>query len=286
MPQENRPGHAADETLVAMRAQLAQSMVHREPVAGVEIREETLGGCPVLLISPKRPRMFLLYLHGGGFRMGSPAGIAPYLTQVADALSATVVAVKYRLAPEYPYPAALDDAVATWDALEQLAGDDGVPVMVAGDSAGGGLAASLVAKLLADGRAVPTAVVTLSAWADLRLTAASFEENAEKDSVFSLERASKGSAMYLQGHPAVDPLVSPVLADWSGAPPFLLQVGDGEVLRDDSRALAAAVIAAGGTATVEEYPGEQHVWHYAYPDTPGSRTAVESIRRWVAALLE
>jgi acetyl esterase/lipase len=155
-------------------------------------------------------------------------------------------------------------------------------LVVGGDSAGGGLAAALLQRLADDDLPAPAGVVLLSPWADLRLTAPSYTANAATDGLFSLEAATEAAAMYLVGHPAADPLVSPVLADWSGSPPLLIHASTSEVLRDDARELARAARAAGADVRLEEYADQPHVWHYgAAAGVPEALAALSAVGRFV-----
>jgi acetyl esterase/lipase len=210
-----------------------------------------LGGCEVLRASsPEPPRARVLHLHGGGYRMGMPEMDAPFAEALAGRCGVEVILPRYRLAPEHPFPAGLNDALAALDALPA-----DMPVILSGGSAGGGLAAALAA-LCGPGIA---GLALLSPWLDLRLTAPSLDANAASDPLFSREAATLAAELYLQGHDPADPLASPVLADTSGFPPTLIAVGTGEVLLDDSRTMAARLERAGIAARLIEVPGMDHV---------------------------
>lgn len=217
----------------------------------------------------------LVYLHGGGFRMASALAYRAYGSQLARLLGGRVLLVDYRLAPEHPYPAALDDTYAAFRWVVE-SGTPAGRVAVAGDSAGGGLAASLALRTGADADR-PAAVVCLSPWVDLTLTAATYTSNAASDAMFSLTAATDGSALYLGDHERTDPLVSPVFGDWAGTAPLLIQVGSGEVLLDDSKRLAEVASAAGVDVTLRIYDDMPHVWQMNYPAFPEAVTAVEEL---------
>ena len=219
-------------------------------------------------------------MHGGGFRIASALAYRAYSSHLAAVIGARVVTIDYRLAPEHPYPAALEDVVCAYRALL----DDGVAssrLVVAGDSAGGGLVASLVLAARAEALPLPAGVVCSSPWVDLTVRAASYETNADTDRLFSLESATTAAATYLDGHDPADPLVSPVFGDWTGAPPMLVQVGDVEVLLDDALRLAARASDAGVDVTLHVEPEMPHIWPMSYPAFPEAVDAVEEIAAFV-----
>jgi monoterpene epsilon-lactone hydrolase len=222
----------------------------------------------------------LLWFHGGGYRLGSTAGFARWNAHLAAAGAVEVIAVEYRLAPENPFPDALMDAVLAYSALvgEAVAG----PIFVGGESAGGGLAAALLLEIAARGLPEVAGAVLCSPWLDLRNTAASFTDNAATDQLFPQASADTASALYRAGHPATDPLVSPVLGNWSNHPPILVQASAAESLRDDAVLLGQRC----PSAAVELYDGLPHAWHIGYPDAPGTVEAVTSIRRFLDATTE
>lgn len=221
----------------------------------------------------------LLYLHGGGYVSGSPGTHRALTARLGQAAGARVFALDYRLAPEYPFPAAVEDA---WSAYWWLLTQGVAPgqIVVAGDSAGGGLTVALMLALRAAGMPLPAAGVCLSPWFDLALTARSLEANYQSD---YLNRAilDASAVMYLDGHDTREPLASPLYADLRGLPPLLLQVGTAEMLLDDSRRFAARARAAGVDVTLEEYAGMVHVWHFTYLLEPRARQAVAAIGEFV-----
>ncbi len=276
------PRPPAGETLVEQRARIDRTLGGLPLAAGTIAQPARIGDVPVIGCRPvdlPADAPTIVYLHGGGFRTASALAYRTYGSHLAARCAAHVVVVDYRLAPEHPYPAALDDTVAVYDAL--AADRSGRRIVVAGDSAGGGLAASLVLRCLAGRRPVPSGVVCTSPWADLRVDAPSFDTNATTDQLFSAEAARQASATYLAGHDPADPLVSPVRGDWHGGPPMLIQVSEAEVLLDDARALAAAARAGGVDVTVQLEPGMPHIWPVSYPAYPEAVAAVEQIAGFV-----
>jgi acetyl esterase/lipase len=279
------PPPPADETLPEQRARIDALMSQMPLAAGVVAVEGPIGGVPAIECRPEGdgadPTLpVVLYLHGGGFRIASALAYRSYMSHLAAVIGARVVVIDYRLAPEHPYPAALQDVVAAYRGLL----DQGVApgrVVVAGDSAGGGLAASLVLSARAEGLPAPAGIVCSSPWADLTVTAKSYEANAATDRLFSRESAETAGAMYLAGHDPADPLVSPVFGDWVGAPPMLVQVGDVEVLLDDALRLAARASEAGVEVTLHVEPEMPHIWPMSYPAFPEAVAAVEEIAAFV-----
>jgi acetyl esterase/lipase len=281
------PPPPPDETLAEQRTRI-DTMMSGLPLAdGVTAVERTVGGVPAIECTPDGhqgdgpdDRPVVLYLHGGGFRIASALAYRAYASHLARVVGARVVVIDYRLAPEHPYPAALDDAVSAYVALL----DEGVApghLVVAGDSAGGGLAASLVFAARSRDLPAPAGVACSSPWVDLTVTAASYTTNAATDRLFSRDSATTAAAMYLAGHDPTDPLVSPVSGDWAGAPPMLIQVGDIEVLHDDARLLAERARDAGVDVTLHVEPEMPHIWPMSYPAFPEAVSAVEEIAAFV-----
>lgn len=199
----------------------------------------------------------LLYLHGGAYCVGSPRTHRAITGRLALHADARVFAADYRLAPEHPFPAAVDDAVAAYRGLI-AAGHVPDRTILAGDSAGGGLAVAAALRLRELGLPPPGALVVFSPWVDLRETPR--PQPPAGDVMISEPWVRECARFYLAGHDAADPLASPIAADLRGLPPTLIQVGSDEVLLDDSRRLHAALAAAGVPAALEEYPRRWHVF--------------------------
>jgi acetyl esterase/lipase len=204
---------------------------------------------------------------------------------LAALAGARLVSVDYRLAPEDPFPCGLDDAVTAYRSLDDGL-DAAVPVVLAGDSAGGGLAASLLGEIERLGLRPPASIGLLSPWLDLRNTAASFESNAASDPVFPLASAAEAADMYLGGQDASDPRVSPLLADWSGRPPLFVAASETECLRDDTRALAGVARAAGVHVELAIFADVPHGWWLQYPATPASREVVTGLAEFLCRTLD
>lgn len=202
------------------------------------------------------PVATLFYLHGGGFLVGAPRQFR-YALRPFAAAGFDVFAPSYRLAPEHVFPAALDDACAAWRAL--LDATRG-PIVLAGDSAGGGLAVSLMLRLRAEGASLPIAVVLFSPWTDLAATGASTRTNESSDALFTRKTIQLGGRAVLGTANARDPLASPIYGDFAGLPPLLVHAGADEALRDDSTRLVERARAAGVDAHLELWPDVPHGW--------------------------
>lgn len=237
-------------------------------------------GVPVLeiLTTGADSDLTVLHLHGGAYRRGSPNVFGFQLARIAKSLGIPrLVGVKYGLAPERPFPAGLDDALAVYEHL--LESTPAERIVVWGDSAGGGLAAALLLRIGERALPRPRGAVLLSPWADLRVTATSFAENAKSDSLFSRANALEAAEEYLAGQEPSDPRISAVLGDWSGQPPILVLASRAEVLRDDAIELTRAAAAAGVSARLELVDGVQHIWPVMdFPRTEESIAAIETIR--------
>ncbi len=220
--------------------------------------ERELGGVPGLWMGAEGARA-LLYLHGGGYTIGSPLAYREFSTQLARTAGASLFAPDYRLAPEHPHPAALEDALAAYRALLDLghAADD---VVVAGDSAGGGLTLALLVAIRDAGLPLPARAVLFSPWLDLTLSGTSVASKAEADPSLDQAGLAAAAAHYLNGLPAETPAASPLFADLTGLPPLLIEVGEAEILLSDATRLADRAALAGVDITLHVWPGMPHVW--------------------------
>jgi epsilon-lactone hydrolase len=269
----------APADLAARRA--AGAMSRAAAVPGVEVDDVRYAGVPCVVCSPPEPRDVVVYFHGGGYRLGSAVQFTGFAARLADAARARVVVVDYRLAPEHPYPAALHDATRVY---EQLLAESGAPPIAVGDSAGGGLAAALVVACVNAGVTVPRGLVLMSAWLDLRCTAASYRSRSATDQLFSLDAARQAAEQYLQGHDPRDPLASPLLADVASFPPTLLFASTDEVLLDDTLAMATALAQARVPTAASVIPGMPHAWPSVAPDHPESAVTLDVVARFVRRL--
>lgn len=221
----------------------------------------------------------VLYLHGGGYVAGSIDSHRNLTGHLAQAMGVRVLALDYRLAPEHPHPAPVEDAVAAYRWLLDQ-GLSASRLMVAGDSAGGGLTLATLLSLKDQGVALPATAVGISAWVDAEGTGESMKTRADADPMISPDSLAEIAAAFLGDADPRDPLASPLHGDLSGLPPLLLQVGDAEVLLDDSVRFAAKAEAAGVDVTLEIWPEMVHVWHASAGYVPESDRAIARIAEY------
>ena len=227
----------------------------------------------------------ILYLHGGGYVMGSVNTHRAMIGRISRAAQARVLAINYRLAPEHPFPAAVEDATAAYRWLLK-AGYQPNKIVIAGDSAGGGLTfAALVA--LRDARTpLPAAAVPISPWNDLAGTGASIKSRAGVDPMVGRQGLAPMARHYAGSTDLKTPLLSPLYADLRGLPPLLIHVGDAEILLDDSTRIAERAKAAGVDVTLEVWPEMIHVWHVFAKLLPEGQQAIDRIGEFALAHTE
>ena len=265
---------AADADLQAMRTAYEALCARFEPPPEVGTRSVIAGGVPALVLEPAPDApVALLHLHGGGFAMGSAYGSRPLVGAFAAAAATGAVVPEYRLAPEHPFPAALEDAVRAY--LWMV--DGGTPpehITVAGDSAGCNLVLSLLLSLREQGLPLPGGAVLLCPWVDL-----------SADTVLG-EHARKFAAAYAGEHPLDHPLLSPLTADLTGLPPILIQIATGEEQAVDARRLAERAREHGVDARLELYPGDTHVFHIFWSFLPEAAAALRQAGEFTRATRE
>lgn len=227
----------------------------------------------------------VLYLHGGAYISGSPRYYRHFTWRIAETTRARVWALAYRLAPEHPFPCALDDAVAAYRHLLAAAGD-ARHIAVIGDSAGGGLTLALLLRLRDERVPLPAAAVAISPWTDLALASHSLADNASIDPMLNARDLPRLVELYLAGADPHMPYASPVYGDTKGLPPTLIHVGGDEILRDDAVRMAEALRYGGCHAELEVWPRMPHVWHLFAPVMPEARRAIARIGDFVEARFE
>ncbi len=252
---------------------------------GTSISPTMLGARPAEMLTPAKLESdtVIYYLHGGAYLGGSPRSHRGMLAHFAKAAGCKVIALDYRLAPEDPYPAPLEDAVAGYKAL--LA--QGIPaskIVIAGDSAGGNLSIVTAIALRDGGLPAPAGLVLLSPWTDLSSSGRSMGSRAERDRILTVLGISKAAEVFANGRKLTDPLLSPLFADLKGLPKMLIQVGDDEVLLDDSTRFAAAARKAGVDVTLDVKPKLWHVWQILAGWMPEADDAVEEMGAFVRAV--
>ena len=224
----------------------------------------------------------VLYLHGGGYVIGSPRSHRHLAAAIATAGAANALLLDYRLAPEHPFPAAVDDALAAYRWLL----DQGIApghVVIGGDSAGGGLTVATLLALRDAALPLPAAGVCISPWVDLTCSGGSYHTKAEADPIVTRASVGEMATAYLGATDPRAPLASPLFADLRGLPPLLIHVGSDEVLLDDAVQLAARAQQAKVEATLEVWDRMIHVWHWFLPMLDEAQSAVDSIGRFIRA---
>jgi len=276
----------ADWDLARLRADTDKRPYPKNAVKKVTLRDETLSGIPARTFVPKdaRDRGVVLFFHGGSYIYGSARTThGELMAEIAIASRTKVVGLDYRLAPEHPYPAQLEDALAAVDALVS----SGTPletIVLAGDSAGGNLALVTAIALRDRGGARPRAMVLLSPWGDLEMPGASYQENERYD--FGTREVLVRHARAFAGDvPLGDPRVSPIHAELGGLPPALVEVGECEIPRDDIVQLADALEAAGTKVTrhvAKDMPHNAAVFSAFHPS---GKAALQAVATFVAEQL-
>lgn len=222
----------------------------------------------------------ILYLHGGGYAIGSLDTHRDLVSRLSRAASARALSVGYRLAPEHPHPAAVEDSTAAYRWLLSE-GVDPARTVIAGDSAGGGLTVATLVALRDSGDPLPAAAVCLSPWVDLEGTGESMTAKAEVDPVVTPDGIAWMAKFYMGDADPRTPLISPLYADLQGLPPLLIQVGTSEVLLDDSTRLAECARAAGVNVTLEPWEDMVHVWQFFAAMLPEAREAIDRIGEFI-----
>ena len=229
-----------------------------------------------------RPDTAVLYLHGGGFQVGSPRSHRELMACISEASACRVLGLAYRLAPEHRFPAPLHDALAAYDWL-LVQGFAPERIAFAGDSAGAGLALSALLSLRDAGRSLPAAAVLMSAWTDLSASGASYESRAQLDPIHQRPMILAMARNYLgaDADTAADPRASPLFAELAGLPPLLIQVGDRETVLSDSTMFADKARAAGVRVELEVWDNMIHVFQQFPAELIEAREALESIGRFL-----
>lgn len=249
---------------VFVQRPLLEQMLTGHPLAhDVGTTSGELGGVPVIFIeiAEAEPKGVILHMHGGGFALGSATSSVGFISDLARKAGMSAITVDYRLAPEHPYPAALQDVTAAYQALLQREGA-GAQIVVSGESAGGNLALELLIAGKQRGLLMPAAAVLFSPMTDLTVTGDSYTTKADVDPNITAAAIRTRVNDYLNGtgiEPA-DPLVSPIFADLTGLPPLLVQAGSHEVLLDDATRLATRAAANDVAVTLDITPGVGHVF--------------------------
>jgi acetyl esterase/lipase len=268
------------------REQLRKLIAAQPLPPGVTVTAAALGGVPTAEITTGRtgPRHVVLYFHGGVYVLGDAFQAASLASQVGRRTRATVISVGYRLAPEHPYPAAVDDALAAYQALLR-GGTAPSDIAFAGESAGGGLAVATLVNARDHGLPLPAAAYLMSPYADLTLAGATMDTKREADVLMSRDNLQARVSDYTAGHDPALALISPVFADLSGLPPLIIQAGTHEVLLDDAVRLARQAAVADVAVTLDITPGVPHVFQSFYPILDEAAAALDRAGQLLSAHL-
>jgi epsilon-lactone hydrolase len=276
----------ADSDVDEQRRLLKELLSAQALPAEVTVTAAVLGGVPTaeITVDGIEPRHVVLYFHGGVYVMGDAFLVADLASQVGRRADAKAISVGYRLAPEDPYPAAVDDALAAYEALL----DNGIApsdVAFAGESAGGGLAIATLVNARDHGLPLPAAAFVMSPYADLTLAGMTMETRREVDPLLSFEALQARVPDYTAGRDAALGLISPVFADLSGLPPLIIQAGTHEVLLDDALRLAGRAAAADVEVTLDITPGVPHVFQAYHAILDEAAAALDRAGRLLSAHL-
>ena len=272
---------------VGEQRRLLRELIAAQPLpAGVSVTAAALGAVPAAQITADgiEPAHVVLYFHGGVYVLGDAFQAAGLAAQVARRTRATVISVDYRLAPEHPYPAAVDDALAAYQALLR-AGTAPARIAFAGESAGGGLAIATLVNARDHGLPLPAAALVMSPYADLTLAGATMDTKRAADPLLSRENLQARVGDYTAGHDPALALISPVFADLSGLPPLIIQAGTHEVLLDDAVRLARQAATADVQVTLDITPGVPHVFQAYYPILDQAAAALDRAGQLLSAHL-
>jgi acetyl esterase/lipase len=276
----------ADGDVRELRRLLAELTSAQPLPAGVTVTPAALGGIPTaeITLDGTEPRHVVLYFHGGVYVLGAAAQAAGLAAQIGRRTRAKVISVDYRLAPEHPYPAAVDDALTAYQAL-LLAGTDPSDVAFAGESAGGGLAIATLVNARDHGLPLPAAAYLMSPYADLTLAGTTMDTKRAADPLLSRENLQARVPDYTAGHDPALGLISPIFAGLSGLPPLIIQAGSHEVLLDDAIRLARQAAVADVAVTLDITPGVPHVFQAYYPILDEAAAALDRAGQLLSAHL-
>lgn len=284
--QSNARANAQDDDvdIAERRVRMDKLSEFFPPVDGTEIEPASLGGVNGEWVRAKDARRdaVLLYLHGGGYVVGSSRSHRHIVAAIGAASGLSAFSADYRLAPEHPFPAAVDDGVAAYKALL----DSGIAasrIAIAGDSAGGGLTLATLLAARDKGLPMPACAVAISPWADLAQSGEAHRTRAGRDPMIAKDGLDQMAAAYLAGADGKTPLASPAYASFKGLPPLLIQVGSEEALHSDAEAVKARAEEAGVEVSFESWAGMVHVWHAFHPILSEGRDAVARIGSYLKA---
>ncbi len=285
---KKRPEITRDTSIPDLRAQTEKAgrLFGKLPQA-IRIEAVHIGEMVAEWVTPQQTakERAILYFHGGGYVIGSPQGHRPHVAKVVQGSGIPALVFDYRLAPEHPFPAALDDAVAAWRwLLAQNIAPERIAFM--GDSAGGGLCLAALLALREQGLPLPAGAVALSPWTDLTCSGESLKSNEKVDPLTWRESWTVFSDYYLAGQDAKNPLISPLFGDLTGLPPLLLFAGNDELLRDDATRFAEKAQQAGVDVTLRVAEGMFHCYPVCAPMFPEATAAMKELTEFIRRRLQ
>ncbi len=273
---------ASRSTVAEWRALASAGSSQPRTPRGVSLQKTSVGEVPAewLLPDGMDADRVILYFHGGAWVLGWYNSHRVMVSRLAKAARARAFAIDYRLAPEHPFPAALEDCLAAYRCLLALGVAPGRMVF-AGNSSGGNLVLATLLKLKESGEPLPAAGVCLSPATNLAERGESFQTNARKEAILPPNFSSAGRLAYIENCDPRDPLVSPIFGDLHGLPPLLIQAGADEILLSDATSFAEKARQAGVQVTLEVYPGMWHVWQIYAPYLPEAEQALQSVAQFI-----
>jgi monoterpene epsilon-lactone hydrolase len=276
----------ADSSVSEQRRLLGELLSGQPLPADVTVTAAALGSVPTaeITVDGVEPRHVVLYFHGGVYVLGDASQDAGLAAQIGRRTQAKVISVDYRLAPEHPYPAAVDDALAAYEALLQ-GGAAPSDIAFAGESAGGGLAIATLVNARDHGLPLPAAAFVMSPYADLTLAGTTLETKRKADPLLSREALQARVPDYTAGQDAALGLISPIFADLSGLPPLIIQGGSHEVLLDDALRLTQRAATADVEVTLDITPGVPHVFQAYFPILDEAAAALDRAGQFLSAHL-
>jgi acetyl esterase/lipase len=274
-----------------VRRRLKRLEARRADHPGIRFEAAEVGGVPCEWVTPEEGILddrVLVYLHGGAYAIATPQLYRPLTARLARATGARILVPDYRLAPEHPFPAAPDDALAVWEGL-LASGRKGRNTALAGDSAGGNLVLVLLQRIRAAGLPLPAGAACLSPWGDLTGSGDSHVLNARRDPMLPAHKLEEAAALYAPDADLRDPLLSPVFADYRGLPPLQIHVGSTEILLDDALRITRAAERAGVPVHLKVWASQPHVFPMIADFIPEGREAIADVARftlgnWIRAM--
>jgi len=272
----------SDQTIAARRSDFEKTSAMLPIAEGVTIKPVRIDGINAEWLKPDGvpEGSVILYIHGGGYCVGSINTHRSVASYIAKASRTNALLIDYRLAPEHPFPAAIEDATTVYTWLLSN-GSSPENIVIAGDSAGGGIAVSTLLYLKKNGISMPAAAVCISPWVDLGMTGESQKTKADLDLILEKEVLDKMAKAYIVNETPGKPLISPIYADLSGLPPMLIQVGTSEILLDDAKRLTQSAEKAGVDVTLDVWDEMIHVFQYFAYMLPEGQEAIGKISVFV-----